>query len=255
MIDVHELNFAYNGTPILKELSFSVKKGEFVGIIGPNGAGKSTLLKLLDGILFPQSGSITIDDKPLGQFNRRALAQMIGFVPQEFTTAFNFTALEIVLMGRFPYQRAFGFESAQDREIACQAMQTTDCWYLRDRGILTLSGGERQRVVLASALAQSPKILLLDEPTTALDLKHQVHFYRILTKLRQENNLTILTVTHDINLTAQFCQRILILKEGQLVADGAVDQVIQKEILESVYETPMHIFPHPVSKLPVVLPV
>lgn len=254
MIDVKDICFAYNGAPVLKDLSFSVKTGEFMGIIGPNGAGKSTLLKLMDRIILPLSGEINLQDKPLTVYPRKALARLIGFVPQELTSAFRYSARDIVLMGRFPYQRPFGFETPHDIRIATEAMHLTDCYDLRMRNFLNLSGGERQRVVLASALAQEPQILLLDEPTTALDIKHQIHFYEILKKLQQDKRMTILTVTHDVNLAAQFCQRIMVIKEGTLVADGEVRRVLTKDILEKVYETSVLIVSHPVSGLPVILP-
>ncbi len=254
MIKVEDLGFSYNGAQVLSRLDFSVAAGEFLGIIGPNGAGKSTMLKLLDRILLPKTGRIMIKGRLLRNYSRRELARVIGFVQQEFSSTFNFSVMDIVLMGRFPYQKAFGFESERDLEIAVQAMHATDCYNLRKRNFLNLSGGERQRVVLASALTQEPEILLLDEPTTALDLKHQVHFYDILKKLQREKGMTILTVTHDVNLAAQFCDRILVIKNGMMVADGTVDQVIHKSILENVYETPMEIVRHPHSGLPVILP-
>ncbi|MFZ0390797.1 MAG: heme ABC transporter ATP-binding protein [Calditrichia bacterium] len=254
MIHVENLGFSYNGAPVLQALNFSVSAGEFVGVIGPNGAGKSTLLKILDGILKPLYGKVLIERKPLRKFSRRDLARWIGFVPQSLSTAYDFSAWEVVLMGRFPHQKRFGPDSREDHQLAAQAMQATDCLHLRERGFATLSGGEKQRVILASALAQEPKILLLDEPTTALDLKHQIHFYSILKNLKATRKMTILSVTHDVNLAAQFCQRLIVLKDGRITADGTVQQVLKKEILESIYETAVEVVPHPVSGLPVILP-
>ncbi len=254
MISARQLEFSYNGDPVLQDLSFSIGNGEFVGIIGPNGAGKSTLLKLLNRILPPGRGEILLDDKKLSAYSRKALARLIGFVPQEFTTAFNFSVMDIVMMGRFPHQGVFGLENEADYRIASESMAATDCYSLRKRNFLTLSGGERQRVVLASALTQQPRILLLDEPTNALDLRHQIHFYRILRKLQQEKGMTILSVTHDVNLAAQFCRRILVIKSGRLIADGPVQEVLQQRILQPVYDTPIRVVPHPESGLPVILP-
>jgi len=254
MIKVNQLSFAYDNSPVIRELSFSIEAGEFVGIIGPNGAGKSTLLKLLDRILQPQHGSIELNKKRLNKYNRKELARLIGFVQQDFTSAFNFSALDIVLMGRFPYQKSFSFDSVEDLEIARQVMRLTDCDYLKHRKFNTLSGGERQRIVLSSALAQEPEILLLDEPTTALDLKHQLHFYEILSKLNQEQGMTILTVTHDVNLAAQFCKRIIVMKGGEILADGDTKDVLNKMTLQNVYDTPLEIVQHPNSHLPVILP-
>ncbi len=255
MISLKDINFSYNGDQVLRELSFVVEEGEFLGIIGPNGAGKSTLLKLLNRVLLPQSGEICLQGKPLDDYSRRRLAQIIGFVPQQFSAAFRFSVQEIVLMGRFPHQSAFGWESETDIRIAEEAMTATDCYHLRERDFFSLSGGEQQRVVLASALAQQPQILLLDEPTTALDLKHQLHFFRILQDLQREKKMTILTVTHDVNLAARFCRRILALKDGRMVADGAVKTVLTKEIVQTIYETPVEIVAHPRDGLPVILPV
>jgi iron complex transport system ATP-binding protein len=254
MIQVKDINFGYHDDLVIRELSFSIEAGEFVGIIGPNGAGKSTLLKLLDRILRPRHGFIKLDGKLLDHFNRKELARLIGFVQQDFSSAFNFSALDIVLMGRFPYQKPFAFDSSEDIEIARRVMNLTNCDYLRHREFMTLSGGERQRVVLASALAQEPKILLLDEPTNALDLKHQLHFYEILKKLNHEQGITILTVTHDINLAAQFCQRIMVMKNGEILADGITTEVLNKTTLQNVYDTPLEIIQHPNSRLPVILP-
>ncbi len=254
MIRFDKVNFSYNNHFSLKNLDFSVRDGEFLGIIGPNGAGKSTLLKLIDRLLHPLSGQISINGKVLQHYTRKELARIIGFVPQEFTSLFQFTALDIVMMGRFPHQRALAFDSLEDRRISLDAMESTDCLDVKERDFKTLSGGERQRVVLASALAQEPLILLLDEPTSALDIRHQIHFYKILRKLRQERGMTILTVTHDINLAAQFCERILVIKRGQIVADGPVPLVMKKEILETVYDIPVEIIQHPATGLPVIYP-
>jgi iron complex transport system ATP-binding protein len=254
MIDFISVNFSYNSHFFLKNLNFSVKDGEFLGIIGPNGAGKSTLLRLVDRILKPDSGQIKLNGKSLSHYTRKELARIIGFVPQEFSSSFQFTALEIVMMGRFPHQKPLAFDSRQDRLISLEAMTATDCLYLKDRDFQTLSGGERQRVVLASALAQEPIILLLDEPTSALDIRHQIHFYEILRALRQERGMTIITVTHDVNLAAQFCERIMVIKNGEMIADGPVTTVIRKEILESVYGIPVEIIQHPATGLPVIYP-
>jgi len=254
MIRFDNVFFGYNHQPVLKKLDFSIAAGEFVGLIGPNGAGKSTLLKLINRLIIPTSGHITLRSKALRSYFPRELARLIGYVQQDFSTSFNYTALDIVLMGRFPHQKALAFDSAEDVRIALQAMQITDCHYLKDRDFHSLSGGEKQRVVLASALAQEPQILLLDEPTSALDLKHQIQFYQILLKLKQERNMTILTVTHDINLAAQFCKRIIILKEGVIVADGLTGEIMQQEVLQHTYEIPIRIMSHPANDLPLIFP-
>ncbi len=253
MIDIKQLNFAYQTTAILEDISLSIAEADFLGMIGPNGAGKSTLLKLVNGLLSPQSGDVLIHGIPVTNYPRKELAKSVGFVAQEFTTAFSFTAYEIVLMGRYPYLPPFRQERETDRSMIRKAMEETDVWHLGERQFGELSGGERQLVVLASALAQEPQILLLDEPTTALDLKHQIQFYRILQTLRQEKGITIVTVTHDINLAARFCERIVVMKEGRIVADGTPKKILQKSLMESVYEVEIEIIAHPHDGKPLLL--
>lgn len=254
MIKVEKLSFSYNGNYVLRDVNFTVKKGEFVGILGPNGAGKSTLLKLIDRLIVPQSGNIYIEANLIKNFSRKELAKKIAFVQQDFKTAFNFTVFDIVLMGRYPHQESYFSYDKRDKEIAVKAMEATDCQHLMPREFFSLSGGEKQRVVLASALAQEPDILLLDEPTTALDLRHQIHFYKIIRKLQSENNITILNVTHDINLLIQFCDRFVIIKDGHIVLDGGISDIIRKEVLQEVYETSLEMIIHPQSKRPVIVP-
>jgi iron complex transport system ATP-binding protein len=254
MIKLESVSFAYQHENVLHNIQLSVTDGEFVGLIGPNGAGKSTLLKLVDRIIHPGSGRLFVKNKPLESYTRRELARIMGYVQQNFTTVFNYSVLDIVLMGRFPYQRAWEFESKLDRDIALEAMETTDCIHLREREFATLSGGEKQLIILASALAQEPEILLLDEPTAALDLKHQFHFYQILKKLQLEQKKTIITVTHDVNLASQFCDRIIILKNGKIKADGPAQKVIQASLIQDIYGLAVQVIPHPESNLPVILP-
>jgi len=255
MIRLESVDFSYDQKKVLQHIQLSVASGEFVGLIGPNGAGKSTLLKLINRILHPESGRIHIENKFLESYTRKELARIIGYVQQEFSTVYNYSVMDIILMGRFPYQRGWKFESKLDREIVFKAMETTDCIHLKEREFETLSGGEKQLVILASALAQEPDILLLDEPTAALDLKHQFHFYQILKRLQRQQQKTIISVTHDINLASQFCDRIIILKEGIIRSDGLVKEVLQAQIIQEIYGIPVQIIPHPESNLPVILPI
>lgn len=253
MIEISKLNFAYQLSPVLIDISLVFKPKEFVGIIGPNGAGKSTLLKLISGILSPQSGEIVLQNKSLAAYRRKELAKLLGFVAQDFKSAFDFSAHEIVLMGRYPYLSPFSNESETDRNMIQTAMEETKVWDFRERPFFELSGGERQRVVLASALAQEPQILLLDEPTTALDIKHQMRFYEILQTLQQEKGLTVITATHDINLAARFCHRLVVMKEGKIFADAPPEEIIDKALMESVYEVAVEVIPHPHSGKPLLL--
>lgn len=252
MIEIENVSFSYIEDLVVKDVSGSVSDGEFVGIIGPNGAGKSTLLKLMDGILQPKQGSIRLQQKPLSEYNRKELAKSIGFVPQNFTTAFSYSVYHIVLMGRYPHLSAFSSEGLEDHRIVEECMKSTDVWKFRQRQFGELSGGEKQRVVLASALAQEPRILLLDEPTSSLDIKYQRQFYGILQELRRRRGMTIVVVTHDINLAARYCERLILLKRGEVVEDGAPHKVITKEMMESVYEVEVEILSHPVDGKPLL---
>lgn len=253
MISANNITFSYDSAPVLQNVSIQVEKEAFTAIIGPNGAGKSTLLKMLAGVLSFSDGSIELLGKNLVAYKRRELAKIIAYVAQHFESAFDFRVYDIVAMGRFPHQQ-MGKESATDRKIIQRVMAETDIWRFRERGVMELSGGERQRVVLASALAQEPQILLLDEPTTALDLKHQIEFYTILQRLNQSQRLTIVTVTHDINLAARYCKRLVAMKNGRLVAEGLPENMLNAALIEQIYETPIAISVHPFDGTPLVLP-
>jgi len=252
MIRVENISFWYGEKSVLTGVRFGVNPGEIVAIIGPNGAGKSTLLKLLDGILLPREGEIFIAGESLVGKSRKSLARQIGFVPQHFSTAFDYTVREIVAMGRFPFSSMFSEPDREGSRAVREAMEATDVWPFRDRSLDTLSGGEKQRVVLASALAQEPQILLLDEPTAALDIRHQAHFLEILTSLSRSRRLTILLVTHDVNLASQFCDRIIVLKDGQICGDGPPDKIVRLDLMEEIYQTPVQVLKHPGDGKPVL---
>ena len=252
MIEIQNLSFVYDTEFVVSGVSLSISFGEFVGIIGPNGAGKSTLLKLIDRILLPKSGEINLQNKPLADYTQKQLAKIIGFVPQNFTTSFSYSAQDIALMGRYPHLSAFFSESADDMRVVENSLKSTDVWQLRKRQFSELSGGEKQRVVLASALAQEPQILLLDEPTSSLDIKYQYQFYSILQELQKSRELTIVVVTHDINLAARYCQRLIILKNGKVIDDGIPQKVITKKQMESVYEVEVEILSHPKDGKPLL---
>src|SRR4029077_15935326 len=206
-------------------ISTDVVSGEFVALVGPNGAGKSTFLKVLAGLLAGYKGTVQFSGRALAGFSSRDLAKRIAFVPQETHMVFPFTVNEIVMMGRLPHRTGGLFDSPRDLERSREAMELTDTLGLSGKVFGELSGGERQRIVLASALAQDPEVLLLDEPTVYLDLKHQIQFYDILERLNMDRGMTIVSVTHDVNLAARYARRMIAIRSGILVVDGSPDEV------------------------------
>ena len=210
-IKIHDVTFGYEHQPVLKALSLAVEKNSFWAIVGPNGSGKSTFLNLLSGQLKPQRGTIHIDDKPVASFSTRRLAGVLSMVRQEFVPVFGFSVRQAVMMARFYKRKTALFEESDDIEAVESALAATDTMAFADRPLRTLSGGERQRVFIARALAQETPILLLDEPTCHLDLKHQVRIFDLLRQMQVEQGKTVLLVTHDINLACQYCDRVLLL--------------------------------------------
>lgn len=273
MISAIEIKFAYERTPVINGVSFSASAGDWLGLLGPNGSGKTTLLKCLSGILRPQSGEIELTPSPspsppatnpsagrqrgegksIFHFNRAEIARSIAVVPQDSSILFQFTAFEIVLMGRTPYQKIFGFESSIDIEIATQAMKETDTWQFAKRPFQELSGGERQRVIIARALAQQPKILLLDEPTTFLDIKHQQDILKLLKKLN-EQGMTIISAMHDINLALLYCKSIMLLKDGTIYKIGATNETVTYSNLKAVFDTEVYVGINDLTGKPYYLP-
>jgi iron complex transport system ATP-binding protein len=245
---VDHLSFSYPNLPVLREVSFTVDEGDFLSLLGPNGSGKSTLLRLIDRILMPNTGTIHLKDKPLTAYSRRELARIVSYVPQESVWTFPFTVLEVVLMGRSPYIGRWGFENEEDYEIARCVMQATSIEHLGSKPMTALSGGERQRVLIARALCQRPKILLLDEPNAHLDIAHQIEIFNILQR-ENENELTIVSVSHDLNLAAAYSKHIALLApqtsaEGvpagtgsTIVALGAPQDVLTASNIQIVFRT------------------
>jgi iron complex transport system ATP-binding protein len=253
---------AYGGsTWAVQDVNLQVKVGEILGIVGPNGSGKTSLLKLLAKIVRPQTGEITLFGQSLESASHQEVARQVAFVPQDNQPAFSFSVAETVLMGRFPHRNSshwdygFGWDSQEDCAVAQQAMRTMDVAHLADRSVMDLSGGESQRAVIARALTQTPRVLLLDEPTAFLDLQHQLDICSILRALKEERGLTIVMVSHDLNLASQHCDRILMLKDGVVAKMGSPVDVMRQEILQAVYGCQVLIDSHPESGLPrVTLP-
>jgi iron complex transport system ATP-binding protein len=233
---VQAAGFAYG----LCEASFEIAHPGLVAIAGPNGAGKSTLLGIMAGLRSPYFGSVTFDSKEVRDWRKRDFARRVAFLPQMFQLEFPFTAEQVVLMGRTPYGGGW-FESPDDIQFAERAMSITDTTAFRARDFRSLSGGERQRVVLASALAQRPETLLLDEPTTFLDLKHQLSMYRLLADLGREG-MSIVAVTHDLNLALQFADRVLVLDRGRIAADGIPRDVLTPDLIHQVFGVRARVF-------------
>ena len=224
----NQLGFAYG----LHEATFEFPRNGLITIAGPNGAGKSTLLGILAGLRSPYLGSCTYAGKEVRQWSKREFARKVAFLPQSIRLEFPFTAEEVVLMGRTPYARGW-FQKDEDRSAAVDAMTITDTLGFRARDFRSLSGGERQRVILASALTQRPEALLLDEPATHLDLRHQLSLYRLLGELAI--SLLVVAVTHDLNLALQFSHRVMVLEDGRIAGDGAPRKVLNPELIAHVF--------------------
>ncbi|MGH7207113.1 MAG: ABC transporter ATP-binding protein [Nitrospiraceae bacterium] len=245
----------------LTGLTFEVLSGEVLGVIGPNGSGKTSLLKLLARVLRPQEGEIHLFGSQIAEMSQDAIARLVALVPQDSRQIFPFTIAETVMMGRFPHHRSkgrlFGFalECPEDIRLATQAMKETDVVHLAHRSIDDVSGGERQRAIIARALAQQPKVLLLDEPTAFLDLNHQLDICAILTRLNKDCGLTVILASHDLNLASQYCDRLMLLKEGEIFRIGPPEEVIRPDVLAAVYRCEVLVDRHPESGLPrVTLP-
>jgi len=234
-IEARDLAYAYGTRAAIDGVSLAVRAGTFAGIIGPNGSGKSTLLRLLSGLLRPQRGDLLLDGRPLASVARRDLARTVAAVTQEPAVDFPFSVTEVVLMGRTPHLGGALFESARDVEVARRAMARTRVLELADRYIDELSGGERQRVILARALAQESPILLLDEPTAFLDIRHQVEVFGLLRELCADG-YTVVAAVHDLNLAAAFCRELFLMKKGRVLVAGAPAQVLTEENVRAAYE-------------------
>jgi iron complex transport system ATP-binding protein len=253
MLELEHVDFNYGTSRVLENVTCVISVAEFVAIIGPNGAGKSTVLKVIDGLLQPQ-GRVLLDKKLLSSYSRKHLARQIAYLPQDTEFTFAYTVDEVVRMGRFPHLKGIGYYSPYDEQIIERVLTLMEVEDFRDRSFNELSGGEKQRVLIASALAQEPKILLLDEPTTALDLHHQIAIYQILKEQQQSKNLTIIIVTHDINLAAQYCNRMILLHQGKILSDGKPDDVLDFKLLQNTFGVKVYIDINPITGSLYILP-
>jgi iron complex transport system ATP-binding protein len=253
-ITVDRVSFTYNGeTPVLNEIELEARSGELHALIGPNGSGKSTLLKVISGVLRPSAGTVCLGDTPVKTLSTRRIAQRLAMVEQDREMGFDFSVREVVAMGRTPHRGRFARESGRDRRAVERAMQLADIRGLADRSIRAVSGGERQRVFLAMALAQEPEALLLDEPTTHLDLRHQVRFMSIVQEWVREGR-TVLIAIHDLTLAAQTTDRTVLLSDGRIVATGRPSEVLIPTHLKQVFDVDVVVGTHPEPRVHYVLP-
>jgi iron complex transport system ATP-binding protein len=251
VVSAEKVYFGYSrDTETLRDVSLAVHRGEFLSLVGPNGSGKTTLLRLLDRIYVPRRGEITLDGENIQSYSRTEIARRIAFVPQDTGVLFPFSVMEMVLMGRSPHCRSFAFENSGDRAIAEEMMALLDITHLADQPVTALSGGERQRVFVARALAQQPDLILLDEPNAHLDIAHQVDVFSILKKLNTSNNLTIVSVSHDLNLAAAYSDRVAMMAGGTLAGIGTPADVLTEKRIGEVFQTRVLVDTHPLGSSP-----
>lgn len=253
-VTVDQLYYSYTENPFIHDLSFDFKAGELFNVVGPNGAGKTTLLYLLGGIIKPQSGQILLDGIPLSFFKRQALARIMTIIPAESNIAFDFTVYDIVSMGRYPYHSPLESLTSNDREIIREAIEQTGLTKYEHKVFNQLSSGERQRVLIARALAQKASILLMDEPTVHLDVHYQSDIYRLAQSLAHDENLSVFMISHDLNYTSMYSDRIMLMHEGRIVKIGIPDDIFQQELLSDIYGTALSVYPHPKTGKPTIWP-
>lgn len=255
-LQISQVDFSYFDGLVLHKIDLSVKGGEMVGLLGPNGSGKTTLLKLASGILKPAQGEIRLDGYSISQLSRNHIARKVAVVPQQFHIPFAFTTGEVVMLGRTPFLRALADESEADRRLVNNALELVGISELVERRFNELSGGERQKVILAMALAQQPKLLLLDEPTVHLDIAHQMEILELVRELNTEQGLTVIAAMHDLNLAALYFDRLVLLKEGRVWADGTPNQVLTEAGIGEVFSASVIVEQHPLTGAPhiVVIP-
>jgi len=252
MLRIEDLSLSYGDKPVVQNLNLRVKKGQVVSIIGPNASGKSTILKSIAGIIKPVSGKIFIEEKDISKMDSKKLAQKVSILLQQNKTLDDMSIEELVYFGRYPHKKWFeGFE-ASDKKIIEEVMKLTNTFALRDKTLETLSGGERQRAWIAMALAQEPDILLFDEPTTYLDLAHQIEFLELVNRLNKETGVTVVLVLHDLNQAARYGNYLFAMKEGKIFAQGSPEEVLNSQNILSIYNIEAKIFN--AAGYPVVIP-
>jgi iron complex transport system ATP-binding protein len=252
---VLDVSFSYGAREVLKDVTLILRGGEFVGLMGPNGSGKTTLLKVMNNLLKPKEGAVLVNEMDVSKLTAKDVAKVFGVVSQEYETSLGFTALDMVLMGRNPYLSRFRGETKRDYEAALEAMKLTNTLHLAERPFNELSGGEKQRVVIARALAQEPKVLLLDEPTSHLDINNQIEVLELLKKLCKEKEILVVAVIHDFNLAAYYCDKVILMKNGKIFAVGAPSEILTPSNIEAVFGVKVLVQRHPLTGLPFVTPL
>ena len=253
ILTASNVKFAYRaGVNVLDGVDLLAAAGKVVCVLGSNGSGKTTLLSCLLGQLRPSNGSIELDGREIGGYSPRDRARLMAYVSQQPGVAFAFTAAEIVLTGRLSHTGLFGLTSRQDQEIGRAAMEMTGTLDFADRMLDELSGGEAQCVMIARALAQQPSVLLLDEPTSHLDIANQLKIYRMMRRLADDWNMAVVCVSHDINLAARFADELVLMRDGRVVASGSVEQVIDRKILAETYGVEIDLIDAPGHSSPIV---
>jgi iron complex transport system ATP-binding protein len=255
VLTIDGVHCSYGSVDVLKDINFEVKSGEFLGILGPNGSGKTTLLSSISRVLKPKKGAIFLDDTDIYEIKTVEVAKQLAVVPQTTPITFDFTALEVVLMGRNPHMPRFKMEDQKDINIAQKSMELTRTWDFSDRPITELSGGEKQRVIIARALTQEPKILLLDEPTTHLDISNQLEIMDLVKRLCETEKLLLVAVFHDFNLAARYCDSIILLKAGKIFAVGKSEETLTSENVREVFHVDSVVKRHPITGSLHVVPI
>ncbi|MGE5433083.1 MAG: ABC transporter ATP-binding protein [Syntrophomonadaceae bacterium] len=242
LVELKNICFSYNSSSKdetefqLSNIHLTIENGEFISVLGPNGSGKSTLLKVITGLLKYSLGAICLQGQDYRNLSRKALARTVAFVPQSSLTIFPFSIYEIVMMGRTPYLNMFGYEKKEDRDLVNEAIEMVDIAHLKNKGINEVSGGEAQRAFIARAIVQQPKLILLDEPNSHLDIKHQLSIFNLIKSLNENKGLTVVSVSHDLNLAGFYSSRVVLMKEGRIVGDDRTDRILTKENIYKVFE-------------------
>lgn len=247
------VSLGYGKQTVLRNIGFEVSPGEILGIIGPNGSGKSTLVRGITRLIQPSTGKIFLNGTDVSHINQQKLAQLMAVVPQNPALPEPFTALEVVLMGRTPHLGLLRYEGKKDLAIVKRAMEATKTLDFAERRVGELSGGERQRLTIARALAQEPKIILMDEPTANLDINYQIETLGLARQLSRKHKLIVLVTLHDLNLASQYCDRLVLLSDGRIYCQGAPEKVINARTIKDVYGAEVYVYPHPINKLPAIL--